>query len=100
MPHDPGSGSGRYPTGGGLRKPYPELDRYTWDQAEILACWPASAFTKLGINPASIRSWARLGQLTPVAIGPNGHVLYHYGQVIARAEAAEAGRSVVARPKP
>lgn len=69
-----------------MRKHYPELSRYTWDQAEILGLWPATAFAAVGIKPATVRKWAHERVVTRIGVGPNGAVLYHYDQVARVAE--------------
>jgi DNA-binding transcriptional MerR regulator len=71
-----------------MRKTYDHLPRVTWDQAELMDIWPASAYENAHqIKPATIRKWASTGQLTRVAIGPNGHVLYGRDQVSRLAQA-------------
>jgi hypothetical protein len=76
-----------------MRKSYPHLPRYTWDQAAILNLWPAPSFAAIGIKPATIRKWAFDGKATRVGVGPNGTVLYHYEQV---ARLADTGTRRVA----
>lgn len=66
-----------------MKRPHPDLPRYTWDQAELCNLWPANAFTRtLGLNPANVRRWASRGRIHPAGVGPNGSVLYHYDEVI------------------
>lgn len=62
------------------------LQRYTWDQAEILRAWPPNAFAAIGIKPATIRQWAARGHITPIGTGPNGCKLYNYDDVARHAE--------------
>lgn len=71
-----------------MRKSHADLPRYTWDQCAILNIWPASAYAKLKIKPATIRARAARAAkndnedgLKPVGIGPNGCVLYRYEDI-------------------
>lgn len=66
------------------------LPRYTWDQAAILNLWSPNAFAAIGINPATIRQWAKRGHITPAGTGPNGCRLYDYTQVARHAEHRDA----------
>lgn len=59
----------------------PPLQTFTWDQAAILRAWPPNAFQAIGINPATIRQWAKRGHIHPIGKGPNGCKLYDYETV-------------------
>lgn len=62
------------------------LDRYTWDQAEIIGAWSPAAFAAVGIKAATIRKWATRGHIIAVGIGPNGCKLYNYDAVVRHAD--------------
>ena len=72
------------------------LDRYTWDQAELIGAWSPAAFAAVGIKPATIRQWAARGHITPVGQGPNGCKLYSYDAVVRHADRQTA--QFVAQP--
>lgn len=65
------------------RKRSEELQRITWDQAEILRLSTLQGFSKLGMNPGVLRKWSAEGKLHPVAKAPGGAFLFHIPTVIA-----------------
>lgn len=69
-----------------MRVKHPDLPRQTWAQAKKLNLWPPAAFESLGIKSGTIRRWAADGDIKPVAVGPNGHVLYPLKAVVNKAQ--------------
>lgn len=65
-----------------MRRKRPDLQHYTWDQAQILALATSRAFRIYGFSDSTIRLWAKQGHITPTGIGPNGSVLYQITEVI------------------
>lgn len=67
------------------------LDRYTWDQAELIGAWSPDAFKAVGLNPANVRKWASRGRIEAIGTGPNGCKLYNYEAVVQYADTLTAG---------
>jgi hypothetical protein len=72
------------------------LPAYTWDQAQILRLATANGFKALGINPATVRSWASEGLVTAIGKAPGGAHLYEIATVSA---VADRPRKKAGRPK-
>lgn len=72
------------------------VDKYTWDQAEIIGAWSPDAFKAVGLNPANVRKWASRGRIRAIGSGPNGCKLYNYDAVVQYADSLNA--EVVAQP--
>ena len=64
-----------------------DLPRYTWNQADLLGLHPAQAFEAFGIAAGTVRRWASEGHIEQAGIGPKGHKLYTYADVLQHAEA-------------
>jgi hypothetical protein len=60
---------------------YPDLPRYTWDQAHILGLATAKGFAAFGIAAPTVRGWASAGKVTPVGKAPGGALLFRISEV-------------------
>lgn len=62
------------------------LPKYNWDQVHILRLATARGFGAVGINAATIRSWASRGAFKAVGKAPGGAHLYSFDEVVRHAE--------------
>lgn len=62
------------------------LQRFTWDQAEMLGLATAKGFKPLGITAVSVRRWASDGLIAAVGKAPGGAHLYSIAEVSAVAD--------------
>ena len=60
---------------------YPDLPRYTWDQAHILRLGTARGFQVYGIPPSTIRRWHHEGRIKPSGKAPGGALLFSSDEV-------------------
>lgn len=60
---------------------YPELPRYTWDQAHILGLATAKGLSAIGIAAPTVGSWAAAGKVQPVGKAPGGALLFKISEV-------------------
>lgn len=72
------------------------LQRYTWDQAEVLGFATARGFQAFGIDASTVRHWAADGLITATGKAPGGAHLYDISAVSA---VADRPRARAGRPK-
>lgn len=72
------------------------LQRYTWDQAQIAGLASARGFMAMEIPAPTVRMWAARGLITAVAKAPGGAHLYLISEV---SEVAGRPKRRPGRPK-